>query len=310
MSLGNDARDIGQLLSYALRPKTRPGIEGEYGRLLRRYQDEMSFRDAFDEVLEGMQLRVLHAGDLGVVLTARRESVFAYRLASDQGSGNKTHNALRGLAHIGIAAYAYPHPDDLIDTTVRYVDIMAVEEFIRRACSQLRARADEIAQGGEPSDRVVDLALAAGLGALWSEWDQMQAIDIGTRGRGTGRISTKCTTYWVLRACKDLVDHGLARAAGKDTDGRFQLLERFRHHVATDAGLEGYQALATLARTDSELPDPHDTATTRSLPGRPPAWVESERAAAGDASSDCSENSRDVATAGSEIAHEEEEVVA
>lgn len=224
MSLGNDARDIGQLLSYALRPKTRPGIEGEYGRLLRRYQDEMSFRDAFDEVLEGMQLRVLHAGDLGVVLTARRESVFAYRLASDQGSGNKTHNALRGLAHIGIAAYAYPHPDDLIDTTVRYVDIMAVEEFIRRACSQLRARADEIAQGGEPSDRVVDLALAAGLGALWSEWDQMQAIDIGTRGRGTGRISTKCTTYWVLRACKDLVDHGLARAAGKTPTADFNSL--------------------------------------------------------------------------------------
>ena len=309
MSLGSDARDIGQLLSYALRPKMRPGIEGEYGRVLRRYQDEMSFRDAFNELLEGMQLRVLHAGDLGVVLTARRESVFAYRLAADQGSGNKTHNALRGLAHIGIAAYAYPHPDDLTDTTVRYVDVMAVEEFVRRACTQLRARADEIAQGGETSDRVVDLALAAGLGTVWSEWDQMQAVDIGARGRGAGRISTKCTTYWVLRACKDLVDHGLARAVGKDTDGRYQLLERFRHHVATDAGLEGYQALATLARTDSELADPHDTATTRSLPGRPPAWVESEMAAAGVVSSDSSDNSRDESTAGSDIAHEDEEMV-
>jgi hypothetical protein len=307
--LSNDARDMGQLLSYSLRPKMRPGVEGEYGRLLRRYQDEMSFRDAFNDLLEGMQLRVLHAGELGVVLAARRESVFAYRLASDQGSSNRTHNALRGLAHIGIAAYAYPHPDDLTDTTVRYVDVMAVEEFIRRACTRLKARADEIAQGRETSDRVVDLALAAGLGTVWSEWDQMQAIDIGARGRGAGRISTKCTTYWVLRACKDLVDHGLARAVGKDTDGRFQLLERFRHHVATDAGLEGYQALTTLARTDSELPDPHDTATARSLPGRPPAWVESETATAGDASRDSSENARDEATAGSEIAHEDKEVV-
>lgn len=70
MSLSNDARDMGQLLSYALRPKMRPGVEGEYGRLLRRCQDEMSFRDAFNDLLEGMQLRVLHAGDLGVVLTA------------------------------------------------------------------------------------------------------------------------------------------------------------------------------------------------------------------------------------------------
>jgi hypothetical protein len=196
VSLGNDARDIGQLLSYALRPKMRPGLEGEYGRLLRRYKDEMSIRDAFNYVLDGMQLRVLHAGDLGVVLTAHRESEFAYRLAGEQGSGNKARNALRGLAHIGIAAYAYPRPDDLTDTTVRYVDVMAVKEFIRRACSQLKTRADEVAQGGETADRVVDLALAAGLDTVWSAWDQMPAIEIGTHGRSSGRISTKSTTYW------------------------------------------------------------------------------------------------------------------
>jgi hypothetical protein len=286
MSLGSDARDIGQLLAYGMRPKMRPGIEGDYGRLLRRYQDEMNFRDAFHDVLDGMQLRVLHAGDLGVVLTARRESIFAFRLSSEQGSGSTTQNALRGLAHIGIAAYAYPHPDDLTDTTVRYVDVMAVEEFIRRSCTQLKVRAEEVAQGGEMTDHIVDLALAAGLGTVWSEWDQMPAVDIGNRGRGAGRISPKSTTYWVLRACKDLVDHGLARVAGKDTDGRFQLLERFRHHVAADAGLEGYRALATLARTDSELPDQHGTATARSLPGRPPTWVEATSDTTGDGSGD------------------------
>lgn len=176
MSLGND---IGQLLSYALRPKMQPGLEGEYGRLLRRYQDDMSIRDAFNYVLDGMQLRVLHAGDLGVVLTAHRESVFAYRLAGEQGSGNKARNALRGLAHIGIAAYAHPHPDDLTDTTVRYVDVMAVEELIRRACSQLKTRADEVAQGGETADRVVDLALAAGLDTVWSAWIKCQPSTSG-----------------------------------------------------------------------------------------------------------------------------------
>jgi hypothetical protein len=278
VSVRTDARDIGQLLSYALRPKVRPGIEGEYGRLLRRYQDEMSFRDAFDDVLDGLQLRVLHAGDLGIVLTAQRESVFAYRLAGEPGTGDKRQNALRGLAHVGIAAYAYPHPDDLSDTTVRYVDVVTVEEFIRRACIQLRARADEVAQGGEMADRVVDLALAAGLDTVWSEWDQMSAVDIGTRGRGSGRISSKSTTYWVLRACKDLVDHGLARGVGKDVDGRYQLLERFRHHVAADAGLEAYQVLTTLARADSALPDARDTGTVMPLPGRPPSWVESTAA--------------------------------
>lgn len=279
MTLRSDAHDLGQLLSFALRPKARPGADGTYTTLVSRYLNDANFRDAFDGLTDGLDLRVLHAGDLGVILSARRESVFAYRLSGEPVTWSKDRaRVLRGLAHLGIAAYAYPHPDDLHDPSVRYVDALPCEDFIRRACAQLRARADEVARGGDTGDqsqdRIVDLALAAGLDTAWSEWDQMPAADVGTRGRGSGRISSKSAVYWVLRACRELVDHGLARPVGKDTDGRFQLLERYRHQVGAYAAIEGYEALAALARVDEALPDRHDPDGAQPLPGRPPQWAD------------------------------------
>lgn len=275
MSLTADARDLGILVHYALRPKNRPGADGDYARLVGRYLDETAFRTTLDALLDGMHLRVLHAGDLGLVLTARRESAFAYRLSTESASWTKDRaRVLRGLAHLGIAAYAYPHPDDLHDPSVRYVDILPCEDFIRRSCGQLRERAEAIANGaGEVSDGIVDLALAAGVDAAWAEWDAMPAADVALSGRGSGRISSKSAAYWVLRAMRDLVDHGLARQVGKDTDGRFQLLERYRHQVGSAAASEGYQALAALNRADTTAPDPRDPTGAHPLPGLPPKWA-------------------------------------
>ncbi|MGL5826477.1 MAG: hypothetical protein ACRCZD_06815 [Phycicoccus sp.] len=280
MTLRADGRDLGQLLGYALKPKTRPGAEGDYARLMGRYLDEVVFREAFDALLDGLYMRVLHAGDLGLVITTRQESVFAYRLSAEPATWNKERaKVLRGLAHLGIAAYAYPHPDDLHDPSVRYVEVVPCEDFIRRCCVQLRARADAVAQGGV-EDHVVDLALAAGLDTGWVEWEQLPPYEVGTRGRGTGRITTKSAAYWVLRAAKDLVDHGLARPVGKESDGRYQLLERYRHQIGFSAALEGYQVLTALARVDSDLPDPHDPEPRNPMPGRPPQFADDHPAAA------------------------------
>ncbi|MBM9459236.1 hypothetical protein JK386_04925 [Nocardioides sp. zg-536] len=276
MTASSDARDAGQLIAYALRPKARPGADGDYGRLVGRYLDETIFRSLVEGFLDGMNLRVLHAGDLGLVLTSRRESIFAYRLSGEAATWTKDKaRVLRGLAHLGIAAYAYPHPDDLHDPSVRYVDVLPCEDFIRRSCTQLRERGEKVAQDASGAgDHIVDLSLAAGVDTAWSEWDQMPATDVGGKGRGAGRVSTKCTAYWVYRALQDLVDHGLARPVGKDGDGRFQLLERYRHQVASSAALEGYQALAALARVDEKLPDQRDPDARWPVPGRPPSFVD------------------------------------
>lgn len=267
----NNLREMGELLEFGLRPKMRAGASGEYATLLNRYRDDVEFRHGFDALADGLGLRVLHAGDLGLVLNTRRESVFAYRL-SDEGATWTKEDArlLRGLAHVGIAAYVYPHPDDLHDPSVRYVDAMSVEAFIRRSCADLQARADEVALG--QADQVVNLALEAGLDATWSLWTTREAAEVGATGRGSGRILAKTTTYWVLRALKELTGNGMARPIGKDIEGRFQLLERFRHQVGSAAAQEAYRALCVLRQAERDGVDPRDPGPPTPLPGRPPLW--------------------------------------
>lgn len=280
-NLRADGRDLGQLLGYGLQPTTRPGAASDYARLIRRYQDDSSFREAFDAVSDGLNLRVLAATELGMVLSARRESVFAYKLSSESTTWTKEPaRVLRGLAHLGIAAYVYPHPDDLHDSAIRYVDVLPCEDFIRRACAQLRTRADAVASGSG-DDHIVDLGLAVGLDAGWVEWQKLMPVKVGTRGRSAGRIMAHTGAYWVQRACKDLADHGMARQVGRDVDGRFQLLERFRVQVGASASLEGYQVLTELARTDSHLPDPHTLEGLQPLPGLPPEFADDPSDAGG-----------------------------
>jgi hypothetical protein len=279
----NGLRDVGRLVQYALRPRTRVGTDSEYGELVKRYTDDAEFRAAVDCVSDGLDLTVLHAGALGLVLKSRRESVFAYRISDETGTWTKDQSKLlRGLAHLGIAAYAFPHPDDLRDPTVRYIDILAVDEFIHRCCTELADRAAraeregeyDAAAGGPRGDAVVELARSVGLEAAWTQWTRMHPAQVARTGRGAGRIAAASSTYWVLRALKELSEQGMARQAGRDSDGRYQILDRFRHHVGAAAGQEGYRALAALRQGDATAQDPRVPGTPRPLPGRLPAWAE------------------------------------
>ena len=77
----SDGRDAGRLVAFALQPKVRPAREPEYEALLRQYRLRGDFRALVDAVAEGMGLRVLHAGDLGMVLAVEGDGPFALRLS-------------------------------------------------------------------------------------------------------------------------------------------------------------------------------------------------------------------------------------
>lgn len=276
----NGLREVGRLVQYALRPRTRVGTDSEYGELVKRYTDDAEFRAAVDCVADGLDLTVLHAGALGLVLNCRRESVFAYRSSDETGTWTKDHaKLLRGLAHLGIAAYAFPHPDDLRDASVRYIDAVAVDEFIHRCATELADRAARAEREQTDSmmgqaDGIVELARSVGLETAWTQWSRMHPGQVGRTGRGTGRIASASSTYWVLRALRELSDQGMARQFGKNGDGRYQILDRFRHHVGASAGQEGYRALAALRQGDQAAADPRNPGALRPLPGRLPAWAE------------------------------------
>ncbi len=238
-----DLHEVGVLIGCALRPKQRPGADSDYRAALVRYRSEAPFRAATDAILDGLGLVVHGASDLGLVVSARRTSVFAFRLSTDlpNVANDANRKLVAGLALLGIAAYAFPQPADLDDATrVRRVRVGEIEAFLRDVCTALRRQAERDAEFVDVADGGVD--------AAWQVYERMPPTYTPDKGRGSGRRSPKCTTYWIATVLDLLVEQGMARPdPGYGTD-TYQLLERFRLHVREFADDEAFERLAELRR--------------------------------------------------------------
>jgi len=236
-----DLREVGMLITCALRPKLNPAADITYRQLVGRYRTEQEFRPAPGYVLDGMALVVLSdAADLGLILGPRRDSLFAARLADIPNTAGVEQRLLVGLITAGVAAYAYPTPADFDDDRVRYVRVADLERFLRETCENLKRTADA------PLDD-------EGLEEAWRAYERMPAVRRAEKGRTTGRLSPGCTTYWVTNVLQWLTDQGLGRLAERHGPETFQLLERFRVQVRELSGNETYKLLADARVNDSGL---------------------------------------------------------
>lgn len=236
-----DLREVGMLITCALRPKLNPAADTMYRQLLGRYRTEQEFRTATGYVLDGMDLVVLSdAADLGLVLGPRRDSLFAARLADVPNTAGVEQRLLVGLITAGVAAYAYPTPADFDDDRVRYVRVADLERFLRETCENLKRTATA------PLDD-------EGLEEAWRAYERMPAVRRAEKGRTTGRLTPACTKYWVTNVLQWLTDQGLARLAERHGPETFQLLERFRVQVRELSGHEAYKLLAEARTHDSGL---------------------------------------------------------
>jgi hypothetical protein len=211
----NDHTDIGTLLAYALQPTQRPGRSQEYRRVLARYRTESDFRIATDAVLHGLHARVLSDCDFGLVLGVSPESPFAFRVSDMPNAATRAGRLMAGLVLVGVAAYAYPTPADLEDERIRRVPDIEFEQWMRAACEQMQVR--DAAGEPVPDD---------GLDEAWRVYHEMPSTLVGEKGRASGRLSPKCTLYWVRNVLGWLVEQGMGRA--NSTGGTWMLTERFR----------------------------------------------------------------------------------
>jgi hypothetical protein len=235
-----DLRDVGILISCALRPKNRPAADPIYREVLGRYRTEPDFRNATIYVLDGMDLQVLsEAAELGLILGPRRESLFAARLSDVPNVAGVEQRLLVGLITAGVAAYAFPTADAFDDDRVRWVRVADLERFLRETCESLKRDADA------PLDD-------EGLEEAWRVYERMPAVHRPEKGRTAGRLSPSCTTYWVGNVLAWLTDQGMARPADRGAD-TYQLLERFRVQVREMAGHEAYRLLAEARSRDEGL---------------------------------------------------------
>ncbi|MFV2022799.1 hypothetical protein [Micromonospora sp. LOL_023] len=226
----NDHTDIGTLIAYALQPTQRPGRSHEYRRVLGRYRAESDFRIAADAVLHGLHARVLSDGDFGLVLGVSPESPFAYRVGDMPHAGTRIGRLMAGLVLVGVAAYAYPTPADLEEERIRRVADVEFEQWMRAMCERLQ----EHDAAGEP---VPD----DGLDEAWRAYHEMPSTLVGDKGRGSGRLSPKCTrdrldtTFYAFYAMPGVLD--LQRLPILDAAGaprrRAAYVAALKEHAAT-----------------------------------------------------------------------------
>ncbi|MEU9488924.1 hypothetical protein [Streptomyces decoyicus] len=225
-----DAADAARLVSFGLQPKLLPARDAEYGELLRRYRDEPAFARLADAVATGLGLVVLEVSTrAGMAVTADEDSVFAVRMGdyARRASADSADRFLHGLAHLAVAALAFPRPEDLADDGyIGRITVNGVDAFVRQACRRLEERAE---LEGENTDPATD---APGLESAWRIYARRSA----TGATKDARRLAGSTTGIIAKAVTFLVDSGFLQRTGDDAGGAYRTTARYQLQVRDMAG--------------------------------------------------------------------------
>ncbi|MEU2078685.1 hypothetical protein [Streptomyces sp. NPDC013489] len=225
-----DASDAARLVSFGLQPKLLPARDAEYAELLRRYREDPAFARLADAVATGLGLIVLEVSPrAGMAVTAGEDSVFAVRMGdyARRASTDSADRFLHGLAHLAVAAMAFPRPEDLADDAyIGRLTVNGVDAFVRQACLRLEQRAEE---QGENTDPASD---APGLEAAWRIYARRSA----TGATKDARRLAGSTTGIVGKAAAFLTDSGFLQRTGDEGGGSYRTTARYQLQVRDMAG--------------------------------------------------------------------------
>jgi hypothetical protein len=225
-----DAADAARLVSLGLRTRLLPARDLEYAELIRRYRDDPAFARLADAVATGLGLVVLEVSTrAGMALAAAEDSVFAVRMGdySRRAAADSTDRFLHGLAHLAVAAMAFPRPEDLADDGyVGRITVNGVDAFVRQACRRLEERAEEAGENTDPASG------APGLEAAWRVYSRRSA----TGATKDARRLSGSTIGIVGKAVAFLVDSGFLQKTSDDAGGTYRTTARYQLQVRDLAG--------------------------------------------------------------------------
>ncbi|MEU1308363.1 hypothetical protein ABZ419_05615 [Streptomyces cinnamoneus] len=235
-----DAADAARLIAFGLQPKLQPARDADYAELLRRHRDEPAFARLADAVAAGLGLIVLEVSTrAGMAVTAAEDSVFAVRMGdyARRATADSGDRFLHGLAHLAVAAMAFPRPEDLADDGyIGRITVNGVDAFVRQACRRLEEQA---AAQGENTDPATD---APGLEAAWRVYARRSA----TGATKDARRLAGSTTGIIAKAVAFLVDSGFLQRTGDDAGGAFRTTARYQLQVRDMAGTAAMTELLEL----------------------------------------------------------------
>ncbi|MFE9402817.1 hypothetical protein ACFYNY_13655 [Streptomyces sp. NPDC006530] len=226
-----DAADAARLVAFGLQPKLLPARDAEYAELLRRHREDPAFARLADAVAAGLGLIVLEVSPrAGMAVTAAEDSVFAVRMgdyARRAAAPDSADRFLHGLAHLAVAALAFPRPEDLADDGyIGRITVNGVDAFVRQACRRLEERAEETGENTDPETG------APGLEAAW----RIYARRSSTGATKDARRLAGSTTGIVAKAVAFLTESGFLQRTGDDAGGAYRTTARYQLQVRDMAG--------------------------------------------------------------------------
>jgi hypothetical protein len=235
-----DVADAARLVSFGLQPKLPPARDAEYAELIRRYREAPAFARLADAVATGLGLVVLEVSPrAGMAVAADEDSVFAVRMSdySRRAASDSTDRFLHGLAHLAVAALAFPRPEDLADDGyIGRVTVNGVDAFVRQACRRLEEKADEQGENTDPESS------APGLEAAWRVYTRRSAAGATKDAR---RLAGS-TTGIIGKAVAFLVDSGFLQRTGDEAGGTYRTAARYQLQVRDLAGSAAMSELLDL----------------------------------------------------------------
>ncbi|MEU6238618.1 hypothetical protein [Kitasatospora sp. NPDC047058] len=225
-----DVADAARLVSFGLQAKLLPARDAEYAELVRRHREDPPFARLADAVATGMGLVVLEVSPrAGMAVAAAEDSVFAVRMGdySRRAASESTDRFLHGLAHLAVAAMAFPRPEDLADDGyLGRITVNGVDSFVRQACRRLEEQAEADGTNTDPQSD------APGLEAAWRVWARRTA----TGATKDARRLSGSTIGIVAKAVMFLVDSGFLQKTSDDAGGTYRTTARYQLQVRDLAG--------------------------------------------------------------------------
>lgn len=142
-----DVGEAASLLRFALVPKQRPTPDSPYRALLDRYRTDAEFAEVVTRIAGGLGIRVHLPTQLGLLLTGASDGPFAVTLDNSgllrrTGPKQLQDRYCFGLVLVGLAAYAYPNGEALLDSgspSVRSAELLRFLEAGTRGPRRTRS---------------------------------------------------------------------------------------------------------------------------------------------------------------------------
>jgi hypothetical protein len=239
----DDIVDGARLLALGLRPKQIPSRDLIYANLVKRAVEDDAFRELTEAIAEGLGLDLLAVSSrTGVVLGPTEDSVFEQKLEdyarrAIPGERRDLERVLHGVAHIAIAALAFPRPDDLANET--YVGRVSVEQadtVVREACKMLALRAAKAEEAGDPLEDAPELE------HVWRLYSRRPEATL-TRD---GRVAPSTTRGVIGKALRFLMGQGFLVKMSDADGGTYRTTPRYQVQVRELAAERAFDELLAL----------------------------------------------------------------